>query len=137
MVLLKNDGLLPLKRTVKRIAVVGPLAAEIAVLLGNYHNGTAQPAVTALDGIRAAFPAHRSPLCSDHVSCVRLRRCQPRPAQDRGWPARREGRYFPSPDLSGAATIARCDAPLTAHSTGPGSSRNAEWWRRSSLTPPG
>jgi beta-glucosidase len=55
MVLLKNNGLLPLKRTVKRIAVIGPLADEIAVLEGNY-NGTPTRAVTALDGIRAAFP---------------------------------------------------------------------------------
>ena len=36
MVLLKNDGVLPLK-SVKRIAVVGPLADQTAVLLGNYN----------------------------------------------------------------------------------------------------
>jgi len=55
MVLLKNNGLLPLKKSVKRIAVVGPLADEVAVLLGNY-NGTPTHAVTALAGIKAAFP---------------------------------------------------------------------------------
>src|SRR4029079_19015752 len=55
MVLLKNNGLLPLKKSVKRILVVGPLADQVPVLLGNYN---AQPshAVTALEGIRAAFP---------------------------------------------------------------------------------
>ena len=36
MVLLKNDGVLPL-RSVKRIAVIGPLADQTAVLLGNYN----------------------------------------------------------------------------------------------------
>jgi beta-glucosidase len=37
MVLLKNDGTLPLKPSVKRIAVVGPLADQTRVLLGNYN----------------------------------------------------------------------------------------------------
>jgi beta-glucosidase len=56
MVLLKNDGILPLSAAVKRIAVVGPLADEIRVLEGNY-NGTPSRATTALDGIRKQFPA--------------------------------------------------------------------------------
>jgi beta-glucosidase len=54
MVLLKNDGVLPL-RSVKRIAVVGPLADQTAVLLGNY-NGTPTHTVTLLEGLKAAFP---------------------------------------------------------------------------------
>src|SRR6202035_888647 len=37
MVLLKNDGTLPLKHEVKSIAVVGPLANQTRVLLGNYN----------------------------------------------------------------------------------------------------
>ncbi|HEV2440882.1 MAG TPA: glycoside hydrolase family 3 C-terminal domain-containing protein [Steroidobacteraceae bacterium] len=54
MVLLKNDGVLPL-RSVKSIAVVGPLADQTAVLLGNY-NGTPTHTVTLLEGLKAAFP---------------------------------------------------------------------------------
>ena len=54
MVLLKNDGVLPL-RGAKRIAVVGPLADQTDVLLGNYH-GTPTHVVSVLDGMRAAFP---------------------------------------------------------------------------------
>ncbi len=54
MVLLKNDGVLPLK-SVKRIAVVGPLADQTAVLLGNY-NGNPTHTVTLLEGLKAAFP---------------------------------------------------------------------------------
>jgi len=54
MVLLKNDGVLPLKAGVKTIAVVGPLADQIRVLEGNY-NGTPSRATTALDGIRRQF----------------------------------------------------------------------------------
>jgi beta-glucosidase len=54
MVLLKNDGVLPLK-SVKRIAIVGPLADQTAVLLGNY-NGTPTHTVTVLEGMKAEFP---------------------------------------------------------------------------------
>jgi beta-glucosidase len=54
MVLLKNDGVLPLKSP-KRIAVVGPLAEETAVLLGNY-NGTPTHTVSVLEGMKAEFP---------------------------------------------------------------------------------
>ena len=55
MVLLKNDGLLPLRADVKKLAVVGPLAESVPVLLGNY-NGTPSRATTALEGIRKQFP---------------------------------------------------------------------------------
>jgi beta-glucosidase len=55
MVLLKNDGVLPLKTSGLRIAVVGPLADQYRVLLGNY-NGIPSHSVTVLDGLRAEFP---------------------------------------------------------------------------------
>jgi beta-glucosidase len=54
MVLLKNDGVLPLKPTA-RIAVVGPLADQTAVLLGNY-NGVPTHTVSVLEGMKAEFP---------------------------------------------------------------------------------
>lgn len=55
MVLLKNDGLLPLnKASMKSIGVIGPNAASIEALRGNYY-GTADEYITFLDGIRAAF----------------------------------------------------------------------------------
>ncbi|HEY6456729.1 MAG TPA: glycoside hydrolase family 3 C-terminal domain-containing protein [Steroidobacteraceae bacterium] len=54
MVLLKNDGVLPLK-SVKHILVVGPLADQTAVLLGNY-NGIPSHTVSVLEGMRAEFP---------------------------------------------------------------------------------
>ena len=53
MVLLKNeDNFLPLSKTVKSIAVIGPNADDVQVLLANYH-GTPSQAVTPLEGIRA------------------------------------------------------------------------------------
>src|SRR5947209_10691832 len=53
MVLLKNDGVLPLKFA-RRIAVLGPLAEQTAVLLGNY-NGTPTHTVSVLEGMKAEF----------------------------------------------------------------------------------
>lgn len=54
MVLLKNqDSVLPLKRDLKKIAVVGPYADQVDILLGNY-NGTPSHPVTFLEGLRKA-----------------------------------------------------------------------------------
>jgi len=55
MVLLKNDGILPLKAGIAKIAVVGPLADQTRVLLGNY-NGQPTHSVSVLDGLKAEFP---------------------------------------------------------------------------------
>ncbi|HKV37777.1 MAG TPA: glycoside hydrolase family 3 C-terminal domain-containing protein, partial [Blastocatellia bacterium] len=55
MVLLKNDGILPLKPSVRRITIVGPLADQTAVLLGNY-NGIPTHTVSVLEGMKAEFP---------------------------------------------------------------------------------
>ena len=55
MVLLKNDGILPLDRdTDKKIAVIGPNAMSVAALEGNY-NGRSSENVTVADGIRRVF----------------------------------------------------------------------------------
>jgi len=52
IVLLKNErGLLPLGKDLKSVAVIGPNADDLGVLLGNY-NGTPARAVTPLEGIR-------------------------------------------------------------------------------------
>jgi len=55
LVLLKNDGLLPLARAPERIAVIGPNADSVDSLVGNY-NGTPSKPITVLEGIRARFP---------------------------------------------------------------------------------
>ena len=56
MVLLKNDGTLPLNERVRRIAVVGPLADQTRYLLGNY-TGTPTHIVSVLEGLKKEFPA--------------------------------------------------------------------------------
>jgi beta-glucosidase len=55
MVLLKNDGLLPFKPEIKKIAVIGPLADQTRPLIGNYA-GQPTHIVSILDGLRAEFP---------------------------------------------------------------------------------
>jgi len=55
MVLLKNDGLLPLKPEIKKIAVIGPLADQTRPLIGNYA-GQPTHIVSIMDGLKTEFP---------------------------------------------------------------------------------
>ncbi len=56
IVLLKNqNGILPLKTSLGRIAVIGPSADDPVALLGNY-NGISSKQVTPLEGIVKQFP---------------------------------------------------------------------------------
>ncbi|MBA3658610.1 MAG: glycoside hydrolase family 3 C-terminal domain-containing protein, partial [Gemmatimonadales bacterium] len=55
IVLLKNDGVLPLRKNLGSIAVIGPLADDSASVLGSWSAaGRSEDAVTVLAGIRAA-----------------------------------------------------------------------------------
>ena len=56
MVLLKNDGVLPLDRKGLKIAVIGPLADSRRVLRGNYTNRETADLPSVLDGLKAALP---------------------------------------------------------------------------------
>ncbi|HZV18727.1 MAG TPA: glycoside hydrolase family 3 C-terminal domain-containing protein [Sphingobium sp.] len=56
LVLLKNDGTLPLKSDM-RIAVIGPLADATRVLRGNYSSSLSGPPISVLDGLRNAMPS--------------------------------------------------------------------------------
>ncbi|MBB1283780.1 glycoside hydrolase family 3 C-terminal domain-containing protein [Flavisolibacter sp. BT320] len=56
VVLLKNEGnTLPLKKSIKKIAVLGPNADNAIAVLGNY-NGIPSNIVTALQGIQTKLP---------------------------------------------------------------------------------
>ena len=58
MVLLKNDGILPLNADeIRTVAVIGPNADSIPALEGNY-NGTSSRYITFLEGIRGWCSAH-------------------------------------------------------------------------------
>ncbi len=58
MVLLKNEGgVLPLKRNIKTLAVIGPLADNQADLLGTWaYTGDPKDVVTVLEGVKGKVP---------------------------------------------------------------------------------
>ncbi|HVW22339.1 MAG TPA: glycoside hydrolase family 3 C-terminal domain-containing protein [Opitutaceae bacterium] len=116
IVLLKNDGTLPLQAgSLRRVAVIGPNAASLPALLGNY-NGTPAAPVTILDGLKAAL--------GTGVAVDYVRGCD--------WTAARPGsviipttqlltgndlsgligQYFAGPDLAGAPLAQRRDRPV-------------------------
>lgn len=56
MVLLKNDGVLPLSPSLRKLAVIGPLADDRENMLGNWTgDGRKEDVVTVLEGIRSAL----------------------------------------------------------------------------------
>ncbi len=111
MVLLKNDGVLPLGKTPKSITVVGPLADSSRVLLGNY-NGTPSRSTTALDGIKAQFPGAKVVF---EPGTLFLRPNEPVPASalttDRGAPGLK-AEIFSSAEFTGAPVETRTDPQI-------------------------
>lgn len=72
MVLLKNNGILPLAKDA-RVAVVGPNATDTVMLWGNY-NGTPKQTISILDGIRRVAGKEVEYLRGcDHVSNKNIR----------------------------------------------------------------
>jgi beta-glucosidase len=117
IVLLKNDGLLPLRRDLGTVAVVGPNADALITLLGNYH-GTPSHPVTVLDGIRKAVSPGTKVLFARGVDLVQGRpdpRAIPaieprylRPAAGSSEQGLR-GEYFKGRDLSATPVLSRVD----------------------------
>ena len=119
MVLLKNDGVLPLSRKLRRIAVVGPTADDTMALLGNYYGTPAAP-VTILQGIREAVPqievmhargvdlveGREDPAATPLVEAQYLR--PDADSSERGL----RGEYFRNRDLSGTPALVRVDAQI-------------------------
>ena len=111
IVLLKNDGTLPLHPGVKKIAVVGPLADSPTVLLGNYH-GIPSRSTTVLDGIRQQFAAARVTFAPGTAF---LRAGTPVRAAALSTPDGKPGlhaEYFRGTELQGAPVVTRTDADV-------------------------
>ena len=108
LVLLKNDGVLPFATAPARIAVVGPLADNRRVLLGNY-NGWPSRSTTALEGIRKQFPKARVVF---EPGTTYLRPDVPVPPSaltTRSGAPGLEAEVFEKPDFSGAPVEKRTD----------------------------
>jgi beta-glucosidase len=118
IVLLKNTGLLPLRKDLKAVAVIGPNADALAPLHGNYF-GTASRPVTVLAGIKAAVSPATRVLYARGCSLVEGRRdpdaLEPIPpealrpaagASERGL----TGEYFGNRRFEGEPSLTRVDA---------------------------
>ncbi|HXR93665.1 MAG TPA: glycoside hydrolase family 3 C-terminal domain-containing protein, partial [Steroidobacteraceae bacterium] len=119
IVLLKNEhNTLPLSRTLRSLAVIGPTADEIMSLLGNYYGTPAAP-VTILQGIRAAVGAETRVTYARGADLVEGREdaravpvieskyLRPEPGSSAEG---LKGEYFAGRDFSGAPNLTRVDA---------------------------
>ncbi|MCR6657860.1 MAG: glycoside hydrolase family 3 C-terminal domain-containing protein [Asticcacaulis sp.] len=107
IVLLKNDGVLPLKPTA-RIAVVGPNADTLEILQANYH-GTAIDPVTPLTGLRTALTADRVAYAQGSNIAEGVAIPIPETALSTGKTAGLTGEYFDNSDFAGQPVLTRID----------------------------
>jgi beta-glucosidase len=120
LVLLKNDGVLPLRRDLGTLAVIGPNADEVMTLLGNYYGTPAQP-VTVLAGIRNAVRPATKVIYARGADLVEGREdpralaAIPSAALSPAGDARAHGlrgEYFQGLGFEGAPTLTRVDATV-------------------------
>ena len=114
MVLLKNDGILPLKKSVKTIAVIGPNAASLAAIEGNYNAIPSHP-VLPLGGMEAKFGAANvlyaqgSPYASELPVVVPRTLLHPAKGDKRFG---LKGEYFNNINFTGAPAFTRVDQSI-------------------------
>lgn len=121
MVLLKNDGgLLPLGSRFGRIAVIGPNANDVDVLLGNY-NGEPSAPVTPLAGMRDGAAEHGAQVVyargADVAPGVPSLEIMPESAL-----TDLSATYFANPGFSGTPFAVRRESGVDYH-----------WWRNAPL----
>lgn len=77
LVLLQNNGILPLARDIPRLAVIGPLARQRRALLGSWVlDGVAEDTQNLLEAVRDACPQSRVPEVSDALTDEMLMACE-------------------------------------------------------------
>jgi beta-glucosidase len=127
MVLLKNNGILPLTRAPKRIAVIGPLADSVRMLEGNY-NGTPSRVTTIVDGIRRQFAG--SQIVFEPGTGEFLREPMPVPAAVLTTDDGHAGltlQYFETPERNGTASLTRVEPVVNLDSSGDAGLKFARW----------
>src|SRR5437870_1303851 len=115
IVLLKNErNILPLKSTVKTIAVIGPNADSLDVLVGNY-SGTPSQYSTILDGIRKRFTGAKMIFSVGSVPVetvgVPIDKESLRPGGTNSEPGL-TGEYFGTATLEGKPIVTRVDSGI-------------------------
>jgi beta-glucosidase len=107
MVLLKNDGLLPLRLdSLHRVVVIGPNATSVPALVGNY-NGTPSAPVTLLAGLKAALQPAGVQVDYAHGCDYAARPTAARPIPHIWF----KGEYYANRELAGKPVV-RFDSPL-------------------------
>jgi beta-glucosidase len=113
IVLLKNEGVLPLKKSVT-IAVVGPNAASLSAIEGNYNAVPSQP-VLPLAGLEHAFGAEHIRYAQGSPYVSELPIPAPRtlfhPAKGDSHSGLK-GEYFDNVDLQGTPSMTRVDEQI-------------------------
>jgi beta-glucosidase len=127
IVLLRNDGnLLPLRKDLRTIAVIGPNANDVEVLQGNY-NGTPSDAITPLRGIQEKVSGKTRVLYAlgcEWASNLPVLEVVPSSALFTAEGKRRtnglRGEYFDNREFKGPPVFTRVDRQVDFH-----------WWDRS------
>lgn len=115
IVLLKNDGILPLKPGLNRIAVVGPNAASLPAIEGNYNAIPSHPSLP-VDGIERALRGKAKAIYAQGSNYVDdmpivLPRTALRPAKNSKVQGLK-GEYFANPNFSGQPAFTRIDEQI-------------------------
>jgi beta-glucosidase len=111
MVLLKNDGVLPLKSSPGRIAVIGPTADLLPSILGNYV-GTPDHPVTPLEGIADRFRS--TPILYAQGSTLAEGFPVPVPRTAFGMDKGLKTEFFATPDWTGRPQVTRREPNVQA-----------------------
>ena len=107
IVLLKNTGILPLEKSPKSIAVVGPTADLITALEANY-NGQASHPVTPLDGITKQFAGAEVHYAQGATLATGFTVPAPRTV----FPEGLRSEFFATPDWTGRVVAVGSDASI-------------------------
>jgi beta-glucosidase len=115
IVLLKNDGTLPLKPGLKRIAVIGPNAASLPAIEGNYNAIPSHPSLP-LDGIEEALRGKATVAYAQGSGYVEeLPVVVPRTALHPAVASKEQGlkgEYFDNSTFSGTPAVTRIDKQI-------------------------
>ena len=111
MVLLKNNGALPLKPTVHTLAVIGPNAASLSALEGNY-NAIARDPMLPVDAIAAEFPHAKVLYAQGAPYDAALQLPVPRTAFHTGASEGLKAEYFPGGTFSTLPALTRIDKQI-------------------------
>jgi beta-glucosidase len=131
LVLLKNDGTLPLDRAkIKRIAVIGPNGNSTSMLHGNYHGSASHP-ISILNGIKQ--------IAGTNIEVTFAQGCPIITKTDRGiaaWSRQDNDTTRPVPELNAEALRNATNADLIIYVGGITPAQEGEMFDRDSIELP-